>query len=131
MAEQLNDPYAPPPMKHDNSGAVVRIIAIGALLAAGVWGFTAFSSGRADIADIAPVEQQMADAGPIAVSDTPPLVEAAPEPIEPAAPAPAPRRAERAPAPEPVTPAPVTTPAPETTPDPVSTAPKPETIAPL
>ncbi|MBL8546951.1 MAG: hypothetical protein JNL81_10835 [Hyphomonadaceae bacterium] len=103
------DPYAPPPMHHDKSGAVVRVAILGGLLGAAALGY-AWMAGQPQTASLVPEqaaqEQQMADAG-YQVAD-PTLPEATSEALPPApAPtaAPAPQRrsapARRAPAPTP------------------------------
>ncbi|MEJ0059093.1 MAG: hypothetical protein WDM79_05755 [Terricaulis sp.] len=128
--QQPVDPYAPPPMKRDGSGAVVRIGVIAVMLAGAVWGFTAFNAQQPDevaLTEPAPVQQQFAENAPVVVSDTAPL--AANDPAPAPAAAPAPRRA------APASPAPVEPPAPITTPAPTVTPPAPETtpdpVAPL
>jgi hypothetical protein len=128
MPKPPTDPYAPPPMKRDSSGAVVRIGVIGLLLAGAVWGYTTFSANQ-QTAFIAPPaeEQQFAEAAPaVAPAFTPPA-ETAPTPPEPApAAAPAARRAAPAAAP----PAPVTTPEPAASPPAPITTSEPTPIAP-
>lgn len=105
------DPYAPPPMHHDRSGAVVRMAILAVLLGGGFLGWQYFSSHRQS-AGLVGEEQQMADAGPAAIPETystPPSETAATETAPPpaAAPTPPPRRAatpRREAEPEPVPP---------------------------
>lgn len=116
------DPYTPPPMHHDRSGAVVRIAIVAVLLAGAVWGYTAFQ-GREQTALVPEVteEQQMADAAGYAATPNP-MPEAlapetapadpTPEPTRRAAPAPADPPATAEPAPPPSTTSTPTTPAP-------------------
>lgn len=59
------DPYAPPPMHHDRSGKLLRVIIMAALLAGGaVWGYTALSGRDESAGLVAPAEKaRMADQG--------------------------------------------------------------------
>jgi cytoskeletal protein RodZ len=84
---QNQDPYAPPPMHHDRSGALVRIVIVAALLGVAVWGYASFT-GREQTALVPEIaeQQQMADASSSAAPDT--LPEATSESLPEAAPAP-------------------------------------------
>jgi hypothetical protein len=124
---QNNDPYAPPPMHHDHSGALVRIAIVAALLGAAAWGYTSFADREqtALVPEFAE-EQQMADAGSSTAPNT--LPEATSESLPGAAPAPAPAPTRRIapaeqPAAEPVPP-------PSTATTPTSPAPIPPVDAP-
>jgi hypothetical protein len=115
------DPYTPPPMHHDRSGAVLRVTLLAAMLGAAGLGY-AWMSQQPQTALVPEVveEQQMADAGYQVAPDA--LPAAAPEtaPAPAAAPAPQRRSAPVERAPEPV-PEPEPTPAPT----PVPAAPTP------
>lgn len=91
------DPYAPPPMHHDRSGAFVRLAIAGVLIAGAAWAY--FEFGGHETASLAPPpaaeEQSLADAS----QDLPPSAMPSAEP----APAPAPRATTRTPAPAPQT----------------------------
>jgi type II secretory pathway pseudopilin PulG len=66
MPNANKDPYAPPPRYRDNSGALVRIVIIAALLGVAVWGYTYFEDQQeleARALENAQ-EQQMAQAQP-------------------------------------------------------------------
>lgn len=122
------DPYAPPPMHHDRSGAIVRIAILALLLGGGWLGWQYFSS-HDQSAGLVGQEQQMADAGLTTAPETaaPPAAEpAAPAPEASPAPTPAPRRSaaptRSAPRAEPVPP-------PTTTVEP--TAPPPAAVTPI
>lgn len=85
------DPYTPPPMHHDRSGAVLRVAVLAAMLGAAGLGYAWFSQQpqTALVPEIVE-DQQLADAGyqitPEAVPTTAP--ETAPTPVA----TPAPRR---------------------------------------
>jgi hypothetical protein len=122
--KEQRDPYAPPPMHHDRSGAVLRIAILTLLLGGAIWGYTMFANQpQTPLEAETAQEQQLADAGGTTAAET--LPEATSESLPPATPAPAaparqPRRAAPAaaePAPEPVPP-PSTSSAP-TTPTPI------------
>ncbi|MEZ5961519.1 MAG: hypothetical protein R3C30_14015 [Hyphomonadaceae bacterium] len=106
------DPYTPPPMHHDRSGAVLRVALLAAMLGTAGLGYAWMQQQpRTALVPEVVEEQQMADAG----------YRVAPEAIPDPAPAatPAPRRtapAERAPEPAP---APQVTPTPDPVPVPV------------
>jgi hypothetical protein len=81
------DPYTPPPMHHDRSGAVVRVALLAAMLGLAGLGY-AWYSGQQHTALVPEVtqEQRMADAGytvspqPDAVTESlPPAETPAPE----------------------------------------------------
>jgi hypothetical protein len=114
---QNQDPYAPPPMHHDRSGAVVRFAIIAALLGAAAWGYMTFAGQEQTALAPEPLqEEQMADAAGYAPAPET-FAETQPAPQPPAARAPVVRRTQPAPAPvEPAPPPPVaaepTTPAP-------------------
>jgi len=58
------DPYAPPPRYKNRSGAMVRVVILGALLAAAGWGYMEFSKGGPGLVAVAPSEEQtVADTG--------------------------------------------------------------------
>ena len=58
------DPYAPPPMHHDRSGAVLRVTLLAAVLGAAGLGYAWMSSQpRTALVQEAAQEQQVADAG--------------------------------------------------------------------
>lgn len=125
--KQERDPYAPPPMHHDRSGAVVRLAIIALLLGGAIWGYTMYTSQPQTplVAETAQL-QQMADAGAAAAPETLPAAtsESPPEPAPAqAAPTPRPRRAAPAPATEPVEAEPV--PPPSTTSAPATPTPIP------
>lgn len=118
------DPYAPPPMHHDRSGAVLRVALLAAMLGAAGLGY-AWMQQQPQTALVPEVveEQQMADAGYQVAPESIPegTSEALPPAPAPAATPPARRSApsvERAPEP---TPAPEVAP----TPDPVPATPSP------
>lgn len=121
------DPYAPPPMHHDRSGAVVRVAILGALLGAGALGYV-WMSNQPQTALVPEVvqEQQMADAGYTASENTLPEAVSESQPAAPVATTPAPQR--RAPTPR-STPEPQ--PEPEPTPPPAAVQPVPVTPTPL
>jgi hypothetical protein len=50
------DPYAPPPRHRDHSGAMVRLVVVGALLAAAAWGFMEYN--RQPQTAMTPTEQE-------------------------------------------------------------------------
>lgn len=90
------DPYTPPPMHHDKSGAVLRVAILAGLLGAAGMGYV-WMQGQPQTALVPEVveEQQMADAGyrvdpttiPEATSEvTPPAPAAAPAPQRRSAP---------------------------------------------
>lgn len=91
------DPYAPPPMHHDRSGAIVRLAIAGVLIAGAAWAY--FEFGGRETASLVPPpvaeEQSLADVS----QDLPPVAMPSAEP----APAPAPRTTTRTPAPAPRT----------------------------
>ena len=136
MAKRSTDPYAPPPMYHDRSGAMLRIGLIAVMLAAVGIGYLTWSSTTPQQTAMtnAPVaqQQQLADAGYRAqpeqipqaqpAAPTPPATTAAPARERRAAPA---RSSRSESAPVESTPPPVsnvpTTPAPI---PPLSTAPQ-------
>lgn len=60
--EQNRDPYAPPPRHKQKSGTIVRVVILGALLAAAAWGYLEFAEGPSLTAE-APAEQVIADTG--------------------------------------------------------------------
>lgn len=119
MARKERDPYAPPPMHHDHSGAVLRVAVIALLLGGAVWGYTIYADQpqRSLVAETAP-EQQMAEAGAAAPQTLPEATSESLPQAAPAAPAPQPRRTTRAaeppadPVPPPSTSSAPTTPAP-------------------
>jgi hypothetical protein len=41
----MSDPYKPPPRHRERSGAIVRFLIVGVLLAGAVWGYMAYSDG--------------------------------------------------------------------------------------
>ena len=91
------DPYTPPPMHHDRSGRLVRLVIIAALLGVAFLGYTQFSQQNQTTAQLAPAEQQeVADAGyttmPEPVTQATPGAPQATSPTTPA-PQPAPRSA--------------------------------------
>jgi len=56
------DPYAPPPTYKNRSGAMVRFVAIGALLAAGAWGYMQYQQQpQTALVEPAIEEQTLAD----------------------------------------------------------------------
>ncbi|ANP44852.1 hypothetical protein [Candidatus Viadribacter manganicus] len=58
------DPYAPPPMHHDRSGAVLRVTLLAAMLGAAGLGYAWMSSQpRTALVPQATQDQQVADAG--------------------------------------------------------------------
>lgn len=127
MAKKPEDPYAPPPMYHERSGALVRVAIIAALLAVGAWGYFAFGRGpvqplgQPETAQTQDTGQQLADAGNTAPPEAIPQATPAPPPAA------APIRTQPAPvrhsAPRHES-APVdTTPAPTMSPPPVTPAP--------
>lgn len=123
--KQDRDPYAPPPMHHDRSGAVLRIAILALLLGGAIWGYTIFANQPQTplVAETAQ-EQHMADAGATTAPET--IPEATSQSLAPASPAPAtpahqPRRA----APAPVDPAPEPAPPPSTSSAPTTPAPIP------
>ncbi len=64
MPEVRNqDPYATPPVKHDRTGAVVRIAIVAALLGAAAWGYVSFTGQEQAALVPEPAQEQMADAG--------------------------------------------------------------------
>ena len=90
------DPYTPPPMHHDKSGAVLRVAILAGLLGAASFGYV-WMQGQPRTALVPDVveEQQMADAGyrvdpatlPEATSEvTPPAPAATPAPQRRSAP---------------------------------------------
>jgi hypothetical protein len=91
------DPYAPPPMYHDRSGAVVRVGLIALLAAAVGAGYFAWSatSPASRTATVAPIQEQrqLADAGYRAQPEQIPQV----QPVAPAPPQAAPERRRTAP----------------------------------
>lgn len=92
----MADPYAPPPMHHDRSGALVRFVIVAALLGAAAWGYVSFMRGD-QTAGLSPpaIEEEQ-----VALNEDYVLPPATPASEAPAAPAPvAPRRS--APAAEP------------------------------
>ncbi len=125
------DPYTPPPMHHDRSGAVLRVALLAVMLGAAGLGY-AWMQSQPQTALVPEIveEQQMADAGyqvrpevPVAAPDA---TNVAPEPTQ----APQARRtapAERAPAPTPqpeqAAPPPAPIPAPPTPIPPMDTPP--------
>ncbi|MBL8530792.1 MAG: hypothetical protein JNK94_03570 [Hyphomonadaceae bacterium] len=100
-AEPAIDPYAPPPRHKDRSGALVRIVAVGALLAAAIAGYSYVSSQPVQplvAAEAEPAPQQFAESDPG-------LIPASPSDFAETPPAPAaPPAANAAPAPAPVAP---------------------------
>lgn len=126
------DPYAPPPLKKDKRGPILRIAILAGLLGAAGVGYAALSAQHPQTAQLGqPADQQLADNSDTQVYQTAPQAAPAPE-ATPAAPAPAP-----APTPAPARrtsssrPAPVDTPQ-ETTPAPtMSTTPTPAPVDPL
>ena len=102
MAKTQDDPYAPPPMHHDRSGAVVRVAIMAALVAAAGWAYMTYGNRPAETASNVQVgaPQQMAEnTAPIPPE---PMPQAAPAPTAPtAAPAPERRTTPRRSAPEP------------------------------
>jgi hypothetical protein len=122
---RTEDPYAPPPMHHDRSGAVVRVAILAALIGASAWGYMTYAdqSEQTALAPETQQELQVADAGyPTPTEALPPVeTESAPQTPSPAAPAaaPAPRRSAPATPPPAPAPAPSTTPAPPTAPTPI------------
>lgn len=100
------DPYAPPPMHHDRSGPVLRVILLGGLLGAAALGYVWMSGQETPLAPESAQPQQVAEAGYQVSENTLPQATAESLPPAPAPTAtPAPQRrsapAERAPAPAP------------------------------
>jgi hypothetical protein len=122
MARKEKDPYAPPPMYHDRSGALVRIVIMAGLLGAAAWGYTWYTSQEQTALVPEAVEEQQLAQAPM-LPETPPEAapEAAPTPAPPPrAAAPVRRSAPAEPAPEPVPPPSTSsTPAAPTTPAPI------------
>ena len=133
--QPAHDPYAPPPLKKDGTGAVVRLGVAAVLLAGAVWGFTCLRNSpstlgqpveTSEISAPAPAPQQFAETATIPEAVTPaPAVTAPPAarsaPVAPQRqPAPAPEQAQPAieATPEPV-PAPMLDAAPAPASDPV------------
>lgn len=105
------DPYAPPPMHHDRSGALVRLAILAALIAGGAWAYFQFS-GQETASLVPPPaaqEQTLADASQDLPPDATP--EAEPAPVAPRTAAPAARPAPRTPATQ-VAPPPIVAPEP-------------------
>ena len=139
MARKERDPYAPPPMYHDRSGALVRIVIVGALVALAGFGYMTYGRNRTpEVAQLEPAQpqavaptQQLADASGTADLPPTPMPQAQTTQRAPAAAAPrrsAPRPPPAEPVPPPVTridPAPV-----EPTPTPISPVPDPATSPP-
>jgi hypothetical protein len=124
------DPYAPPPMHHDRSGAIVRIAILAVLLAGVGFGWMYFSSHQQSAGLVAPAadEQQLADNSDQQVYHTNPAIaapEAAPQAPAPTPQAPPPRRAATQ------RPAPVHTPTESVPPPTTSTTPPVDSTAPL
>jgi hypothetical protein len=112
------DPYAPPPMHHDRSGAVLRIAIMAALLGAAAWGYMSFSNQpqTALVPEVAE-EQQMAESGYTTSPSALPPASPAAETTAPAAePPPAPRSTPRRTAPAEPASEPVPPPSTSTTP---------------
>lgn len=117
------DPYAPPPLKKDRSGPILRIVILAGLLGAAALGYAALSAQHPQSAQLSQpgADQQLAENSNTQTDQT--AAQATPE-ATPAPPAPAPRAAparrasssRRAPVdtPQETTPAPTmsTTPAP-------------------
>lgn len=119
------DPYAPPPMHHDRSGAVVRVAILAALLGAAGLGYTWYlGQERTALVPEVTEEQQMAAAEPAPVTEPGPAAQAAPEPVPVTPPT---RRAARAQRPEP---APASEPELEPAPPPATPTPIPPVDAP-
>ncbi|MFN3464005.1 MAG: hypothetical protein ACK4X1_07985 [Terricaulis sp.] len=88
------DPHAPPPMHHDRSGAVLRVVLLAAMLGAAGLGYAWYTQQpRTALVPEVIEEQRMADAGYQVAPEA--LPEAAPEALPPA-PAPPERTAEPA-----------------------------------
>jgi hypothetical protein len=101
------DPYAPPPRYKNRSGAMVRFVILGALIAAGAWGYMQFAQQPQTAALVPAAEEQaLADSSMDAGYQVEPQTQDAVPPAAPSA-TPAPRSAPAAPS-EPV-PAPTTT----------------------
>jgi hypothetical protein len=89
-----SDPYAPPPRHKERSGAVVRVLILGALLAGAAWGYMEYGQGDGQSLVAEQTDEQMlADTG----LDAPVTPQSAPAPLPEPADAPA-----QTPAPEPV-----------------------------
>jgi hypothetical protein len=88
------DPYAPPPMYHDRSGAVLRVGLMAVLLAAIGIGYFAWSASTPPQTATAPLaqQQQLADAGYRAQPEQIPQAQPAAPTPQTASPAPAPQR---------------------------------------
>lgn len=126
------DPYTPPPMHHDRSGAVVRIAMLAVLIAGAGFGWMYFTSHQQQTAGLgapAAEEQQLADNSGMPVYQTNPTP--APEAAPAVAPAPvrraAPARSAPAQAPREIVPPPTTT----TSPAPVDSTSPSSTPTPL
>ena len=120
------DPYTPPPMHHDRSGAVLRVAILAGMLGAAGLGYAWYTQQpqTALVPEIAE-EQQMADAGYQVTPEAVPQPTAeVPAPAPAAAPTPQRRSAPVERAPEPVA-EPEPTPAPAPTPVPAAPTPIP------
>lgn len=119
------DPYTPPPMHHDKSGAVLRVAILAGLLGAAGMGYV-WMQGQPQTALVPEVveEQQMADAGYRVDPTT--IPEVAPDAVAPTpAPAATPAPQRRSAAPVQREPEPVVEPEPTPAPAPVQSAPTP------
>ena len=126
MARKERDPYEAPPMYHDRSGGLIRVVIMAGLVGAGVLGWAAYSQSgpghdfaQAPPEAVAP-QQQLAEA-PQAVAPTP-MPEATPAPAPATQPTTTRRSAPRSTPRSQDTPAPTTnfdTPPPSAPPSPV------------
>lgn len=78
------DPYAPPPRHRDGSGAILRVVILGAMIAGVAWTYFSFAGSEQSAGLTPAVEQNVAETlpAPPAASTTSesPSPEAAPEP---------------------------------------------------
>ena len=86
MARQ-RDPYAPPPMHHDRSGILVRLVIVAALIGVAFWGYTEYSQQNQTTAGLAQEEQTVADAGNTVTPEPTPLPESTAPATTPSTPA--------------------------------------------
>jgi hypothetical protein len=104
--QNMSDQYTPPPRHRERSGAIVRFLIVGVLLAGAVWGYMAYSDGPGLI-EATREPEILADSSYDALPPAAPAID--PEAASPDDPAatetPAPRRAPAAqPAPAPAPP---------------------------